>query len=315
VTAAVVITLLVSLVFAAVGPTLGRRLPPATATRLLAVASALVAGCTVFVAGVTAFTWIGQLGPVAAVGDWSPAQVRSYDPIPTAVAAACTVLIFPAAAWWLTVAVGRCRELIAVHRICRQLPADGTLVVLPDERRDAFTIPQPLGRIVVTSGLLHALNGEERRMVLAHETSHLVHRHAWWLLVADLAAAANPALLPTAAAVARAAERWADEDAAATIGDRRAAARALARAALLTRSADPPAGLVLASASGDVPARVQALLAPPMPRRPAWVAALALLLAVLAAATMMVQMRGEQLFENASNDATTQAPAVHSLAR
>src|SRR5262249_42248568 len=55
---------------------------------------------------------------------------------------------------------------------------------------------------------------------------HLVHRHAWWLLGADLAAAANPLLRPTAAVIGQAVERWADEDAAASIGDRRAAAPA-----------------------------------------------------------------------------------------
>jgi hypothetical protein len=46
-------------------------------------------------------------------------------------------------------------------------------------------------------------------VVLAHETSHLLHNHAWWLLAADLAAAANPLLRPTARTAARCVERWA----------------------------------------------------------------------------------------------------------
>jgi Zn-dependent protease with chaperone function len=306
--AAVLIAVAVSLLVAAAGPRLGRRLPPATAARLLAVASVLVAGCTVFVAGVLAFTWVGQLAPVAALGEWSATELRAADPIPTTVAAACTILLLPAATWWLTVVARRCRELIAVHRTCRHLPAAGTLIVVADERPDAFTTPQPAGRIVVTTGLLHALTGDERRVVLAHETSHLRHRHAWWLLAADLAAAANPLLRPTAAAVARAIERWADEDAATSVGDRRVAARALARTALLTRNPGLAARLTLAATGGDVPARVRALLAPPPPRRPASVAALTALLAVLAAATVMVQHRGEQLFEHASRHPAAAAP-------
>jgi Zn-dependent protease with chaperone function len=283
--AAVIIAVAVSLLVAAAGPMLARRLPLAAATRLLAAASVLVAGCSVFVLGVLAFTWIGQLAPVAAFGEWSAAQLRSADPIPIEVAATSAALLPIAAAWWLTVVARRCRELLAVHRSCRHLRAAGTLVVVDDQRPEAFTTPQPAGRIVVTTGLLQALNGDERRVVLAHETSHLVHRHAWWVLSTDLAAAANPLLRPTATAVARAVERWADEDAATTVGDRRVVARALARAALLTRN--PDLAGQLAATGGDVPARVRALLAAPPPRRPASVAALAALLAVLAAATVI----------------------------
>jgi Zn-dependent protease with chaperone function len=173
--------------------------------------------------------------------------------------------------------------------------------VVDDQRPDAFTTPQPAGRIVVTPGLLHALTDQERRVVLAHEASHLLHRHAWWLLAADLAAAANPLLRPTARAAARCVERWADEDAATTTGDRRAAARALARTALLTRNPDLAGRLALSATGGNVPARVRALMAPPPPARPASVAVLAALLLVLCAATVTVQHRGEQLFEHAGH--------------
>jgi Zn-dependent protease with chaperone function len=295
--AAVLVALAVSLLVAAAGPGLGRRLPPAAATRLLVPASVLVAACSVLVLGVTAFTWVGQLPPIAALGQWSAADLRSADPIPTGIAAASAALLLPAAGWWLVVVAHRCRALIAVHRSCRHLTAPGALVVLDDRRPEAFTTPQPAGRIVVTTGLLRALNGDERRVVLAHETSHLLHRHTWWLLAADLAAAANPLLRPTARAAARCVERWADEDAATTVGDRRMAARALARTALLTRN--PDLAGTLAATGGDVPTRVRALLAPPPPRRPASVAAVAALLLVLSIATIVVQHRGEQLFEHA----------------
>jgi Zn-dependent protease with chaperone function len=244
-----------SLLVAATGPMLGRRLPPAAGTRLLVVASVLVAGCSVFVLGVMAFTWIGQLPLIATYGEWSAADLRSADPIPIEAAVTSVVLLLPAAAWWLIVATGRCRALVATHRSGRHLTAAGTLVVVQEQRPDAFTTPQPAGRIVVTTGLLRALTHDERRVVLAHETSHLLHRHTWWLLTADLAAAANPLLRPTARATARCVERWADEDAATTIGDRRATARALARTALLTRDSELAGRLVLTATGGDVPTR------------------------------------------------------------
>jgi Zn-dependent protease with chaperone function len=254
---AVVIALAVSLLVAIAGPVGSRRLPPAVAARLLVAASVLVAGCSVFVLGVMAFTWVGQLPAVAAPGEWSVGTLRSTDPIPTGVAAASVLLLLPAAAWWLAVVVRRCHALVAVYRACRTLHGPGALVVVDDERPDAFTTPQPAGRIVVTSGLLRSLSPDERRVVLAHETSHLLHRHAWWLLAADLAAAANPLLRPTAAATARCVERWADEEAAAAVGDRPAAARALARVALLTH--DDPRGdrFGLAATGSGVPERVR----------------------------------------------------------
>ena len=69
-------------------------------------------------------------------------------------------------------------------------------------------------------------------MLIAHEQSHRAHRHTWWTLAADLAAAVNPPLRPTARGVRDATERWADKDAA-RITDRRLVAATIARVALL----------------------------------------------------------------------------------
>src|SRR5262245_60567735 len=114
--AAVLVAVVVSLALTTCGPLLGRGLPPAAATRLLAVGCVVVAGCTVFIAGVLAFTWIGQLPPLAAFGRWSVTDLRAADPIPTEIAAGCTVLLVPAATWWLLVAARRVRQLILLHR-------------------------------------------------------------------------------------------------------------------------------------------------------------------------------------------------------
>src|SRR5256885_2066747 len=104
--------------------------------------------------------------------------------------------------------------------------------------------------------------GQPGRALLAHEAAHLAHRHVWWLLAAELAGAANPVLAPTVRAITHTVERWADEDAARAVTDRRLVARTLARTALLIRAA--PAGPVgLTAVGGDVPERGRALLEPP----------------------------------------------------
>jgi beta-lactamase regulating signal transducer with metallopeptidase domain len=137
-------------------------------------------------------------------------------------------------------------------------------------------------------------------VVLAHETSHRDHRHPWWVLAAELAAAVNPLLTPTARTVAQAVERWADEDAAAALADRALAARTLARTALLmhqrpTRAPRTALGVLTA----DVPTRVQALLAPPPRRRPAVVTLLVALALLCTFGAVAVQHAGERLFEHA----------------
>lgn len=312
---ALILALVGALAFAALAPALGRRLPPATATRLLVPASALVAGSTVFVLGAAAFTWMGQFPEVAEEGSWSPAALGTLTPIPAAPAALCALLLLLAAAWATIVAVRHGRAVVDVHRMCRHQQPVGGLVVVDSPLPDAFATPQPAGRIVVTTGLLRALTPAERRIVLAHEASHLAHRHAWWIMGADLAAAVNPLLRPTARTVAHGAERWADEDAASDVGDRRCVARTVARVALLRQAAlrgQTTGSAGPAATGGNVPDRVRALLAPPPPRRPAVVASLVALLIATGLATTAVQHTGEELFEQA---ATGHPPAAATTTR
>jgi Zn-dependent protease with chaperone function len=114
---------------------------------------------------------------------------------------------------------------------------------------------------VVTTALLAGLRPAERRALFAHERAHLAARHHRFLLIARLAADANPFLRPLRTAVSYTTERWADEEAARTVGDRRTVARAIGRAALISRPAPGPAfaGFAL---PGPVPRRVAALLGP-----------------------------------------------------
>ncbi|WP_156179035.1 M56 family metallopeptidase, partial [Saccharothrix sp. ST-888] len=175
----------------------------------------------------------------------------------------------------------------------------GALTVLDDDRADAFALPGPLarpadpGRIVVTTGMLRALTGPERAVLLAHEQAHLKARHHLFLAATEYAAVLHPALRPLRAPLGYQLERWADEVAAQVTGDRTLTARAVGRAALAAAGAPRPDRPRLAPAahSGPVPRRVAALLTPPRPLhrtagRTAAALALAACLALTASASL-----------------------------
>ncbi|MFD3876581.1 M56 family metallopeptidase [Streptomyces microflavus] len=152
---------------------------------------------------------------------------------------------------------------------------DGDVLVVPGSDVDAFALPGYRGRrsrVVVTSGMVRSLKEGEREVLLAHERAHLAGRHHLLSAVVDLAAVVHPALRSLREALVFHLERWADEDAAATVGDRRVAAVAIARAALAGTSHGRVSRYPLLSAtSGPVPLRVEALLLPEpvAPRGPA----------------------------------------------
>lgn len=139
---------------------------------------------------------------------------------------------------------------------------DAELAVLRDDHPDAYALPGRPGRIVVTTGMLHALDAEEREALFAHERAHLRGRHHLFLGVAELAALVHPALTALREPLGYALERAADEAAAEAVGDRRLVGRAIGRAALAAHAA--PASrrprAALAAAAGPVPRRVAALL-------------------------------------------------------
>ncbi|MFJ2112642.1 MULTISPECIES: M56 family metallopeptidase [unclassified Streptomyces] len=141
---------------------------------------------------------------------------------------------------------------------------DGELAVVRDAVPDAYALPGRPGRIVVTTGMLRALEPAEREALFAHERAHLRGRHHLFLLAAEAAARCHPALRALREPLGYALERDADETAAAAVGDRRLAARAIGRAALAARRSRTAApvrpGSVPAATAGPVPRRVAALL-------------------------------------------------------
>jgi Zn-dependent protease with chaperone function len=274
---AVYVPLLVPVLAALAAWPLARRLPPAVATWLLTALSLALALASVTVLAMLAASALIAAPAVASLGHLSAAVFSAGDAVPRPVAVAAGALLALAA-----VAAGRAlwqrvTAIAAAHRQARSLPGTGPVVVTDDPAADAYTIPGWPCRVVITQGMLDALSGAERQVLLAHEHAHARGSHYLFTSAARLAAAANPLLRPLAAAVGYAAERWADERAAAQAGDRALAARAIARAALAATAAPPRRDAALEALGvlgaghrgpGPVPRRVAALLAPPP--GPAW---------------------------------------------
>lgn len=279
------IPLVASVLLACASGGLSRRLSPRAAASLLTLLALATSAATGVVLCLAAFSAVAQQPVVAAVGGWSRATWRPWDQLP----ARWGVLAAPVAAGLLA---GACvylarisRELVQARRACRRLDVgDDKLVITRDEHPTAYTVPAGTGAIVISTGMLRLLSADERRALLAHEAAHLRHHHASYILLAQLAAAANPLLRPLARNVRLAVELWADQDAAEEVGDRRIVARALARASLAASRRDRSPGMALAIAETDVSARVRALTSRPPRLRP-WAVAVALTLTLASSMT------------------------------
>jgi hypothetical protein len=250
---------LVAVAVAVVAASAMRGAAPRLAVPLLAVLASLAgAGAVAALLGLAMGT--GAVPGIAGVVRWcTPLEPSDgHVPWPVGVGAA-TVLV---------VGARRVHRLRTRTRSVRDAAsaAPGPLVVLPVDRPEAYAVPlHDGGRIVVSTGMLRALDADERRVLLAHERAHLDHRHHRYLATGEIASAMVPPLAVLARRIRFATERWADETAAAEVGDRKLVARALARAALAA-DGEPTTG-VLAFGRGDMPRRVEALLQDPPARR------------------------------------------------
>jgi Zn-dependent protease with chaperone function len=275
-----------SLLLALTAGGLSRRLSPPVAAPLLTLTALATSLATGILLCLAAFTALARDPLVASLGGWPDDRWHPWAGLPAVwgVAAAVLAGILLASAVVYLARVGW--DLVRAHRACRQLTrADDQLMITPEEYPTAFTLPVPLrgGAIVVSTGMLRLLPADERRALLAHESAHLRRYHTGYVLLASLAAAANPLLRPAARQVRLAVELWADQLAAREVGDGRVVARALARASLAASRPQQPGGFRLAVAESDVSARVHALTHLPPRFRP-WAAASVLVLAVASSA-------------------------------
>lgn len=286
-------------------------LHPRTATLLLTAFATVMALCSTLCLALLMVVGTAQLPGNPLPDGWSDPEVRAavpYDEIAgkAAIPALVLVLAVCARALWHHHRVAR-----GARRALAALPAS-SVVVLPERKPYAYALPgRPRDRVVVTTALLHGLTSPERRALFAHERAHLTARHHRHLLAVRLAARANPFLRPLRAAVTCTAERWADEDAARSVGSRRVVARAIGKAALLSGGTTPafpgPAafatlpGTTGFASAGPVPRRVAALLGPaPVARTwpsvftsvglAAWGAAVGTLVSAMSSANSAVTM-------------------------
>ena len=228
-----------------------RRLKPSIAAPALASVSAATALAIVWSVVLLAIGFLARLAWLADLALWCPTVSVARDAVPPAAGAASLPLL---------VAMGA--SLIQSRRRIRTsttgVRVDTELLVLPTPEPVAYAVPGHPGHIVVSAGMLRALDDDERRVLLAHERAHLRHQHHRYVRLADLSASLAPFLAPLATRVRFATERWADEEAASEVGDRRLVARALAHAALESAALPAPE---MAFRGLGVPARVEALLA------------------------------------------------------
>ncbi|MFI0237471.1 M48 family metalloprotease [Streptomyces sp. NPDC016845] len=236
-----------------------RHLHPRAATLLLTAAAATLAVCSTLSLALLAIVGTAQLPGNPLPDGWAAPEVRAAVPHDEVVGKAAIA--------GLAAAVTACAALLRHrHRTTRRavralagLPPHRRVTILPDPTPYALTLPN--GRIIVSTGMLKGLQSPERRALFAHERAHRSAHHHRHLLLTGLAARANPFLRPLHTSVTYTVERWADEEAARVVGDRRTTARAVGKAALL--GAPTLLGIPFAAPPGPVPRRVAALLAPP----------------------------------------------------
>ncbi|WP_428952313.1 M56 family metallopeptidase [Streptomyces sp. cg35] len=236
-----------------------RHLHPRAATLLLTAVGVVLGLCSTLCLGLLAVVGTAQLPGNPLPDGWADPEVREAVPhdevVGKAAVGALGAVLTSCAAFLLH----RRRTARQAARALAGLPPRRRIAVLPDRMPYAHTLPD--GRIVVSTGMLAGLKSAERRALFAHERAHLAAGHHRHLLLVGLAARANPFLRPLRTSVTYTVERWADEEAARTVGDRRLTARAVGKAALLTPR--PLPALPAFATPGPVPRRVAALLGPP----------------------------------------------------
>ncbi|WP_328535741.1 M56 family metallopeptidase [Streptomyces sp. NBC_00344] len=234
---------------------------PRHAVRLLAATALFLGVCSTAALGLLVTAGALRLPPVAALGRLIRPP-SGGGPLPVIAAVAAATLIGVCVIALVRTVLRQRAELHEARRLVGAAAHTGELAVLRDDGPDAYALPGRPGRIVVTTGMLQALDPAEREALFAHERAHLAGRHHLFLAVAELAALCHPALRGLRMPLGYALERCADEAAAGAVGDRSLAARAIGRAALAAHDGVPACrpSVVLAATAGPVPRRVAALL-------------------------------------------------------
>ena len=254
---AAIVALVVAMTTAVAALLVPRRMRPDTAARLITALVLLSFGAAIWTMLLVVTANIVQMHGVAERLAWCSDIVTRHR-------GSFTPIGFVAVGTAATAAASAARVRVRQHR--QRAYGDGEeLAVIVSEQPVAYALPGRPGQVVVSTGMLRSLDPHERRVLLAHERSHLRRGHHRYIRLTELAAAAMPLLRPLNSRLRFAVERWADEDAADETGDRALVACAIARAALASHSS-PRLGLAIADAG--VVERVEIMLAGPTSRSP-----------------------------------------------
>ncbi|MBG0568837.1 M56 family metallopeptidase [Actinoplanes aureus] len=240
-----------------------RMRPQAALTFLVAAIAAAAAACLVTLIAF-ALKAAAELPVTGELFHFSDRYVRA-DTAQVPWVSWLSVAMLALAAAGLVRAWARHRRDVRFARRYTDLPVTDGLVLLDDDRAEAFAVPGGDGRIVVTTGMRAALDDTQYAALLAHERAHLTGRHHRLVLIARLSAAVHPAFRRLTRRIDYLVERAADERAATELDDRRAVAHAIGAAALVSVGAT---GLRMAPSASDlrragaVPRRVASLLTP-----------------------------------------------------
>jgi hypothetical protein len=306
-TVAVYLPLLLALLLAVTARLIAARGTPGAGAWTLTISAVIAAACSTWSLILLALTALDDLPPLSSLDEQPMLQLP--EPVPGPIALAAGLLL----AWGGWRLLRDARRRITTNRDLRAIGEPGQDLVIADWPTPmAIAVPGATrpgrrsdgggrgkqgdrgrqadregrrGRLIVTTGILRILDADERRVVLAHERAHLARRHHRLTTATAAAAALNPLLIPVRETVAYLVERWADEDAAAEVGDRDLTARAVARAALATTGTQPARALGIDG--GPAVRRVRALTSPaPAPRRRRLIAPILLSAALLAVAAV-----------------------------
>lgn len=246
---AALIPLAVALVLAAVVGATHRWFPPALAARALLATMVVVVAAAAPTVWLLAGGYVAHLPPARAALVWCGDPFGHHQPISPWVGVPALLVT--------VTGLLRARTVLRAYRsVCNHRPS--RVEVAEHDAPFAYTVPGRGGQVVLSSGLLALLDDAEQSVVLAHEHAHASHRHDRYMLVSELAVSVVPVLLPLSRRMLYALERWADEAAVGTCGDRGFVARTLGKVALQRVA---PAGALAVGALG-VPGRVAALLGP-----------------------------------------------------
>jgi Zn-dependent protease with chaperone function len=242
------------------GPQLLQSVRPDVATWALSAYSAVAAAAGTVMLTLLALPLLGRSDALTDRAHWSSAVLARDGLAGEGVALVALIALVALLGHTLKQLWRQQRAFRAAVRLANRLGRNaGGLIVTPDPAVDAFALGGRARLIVATEGLMKTLSAEQRRAVLAHERSHLDHRHHRHLVVVTVAATLNPLLWRLPEAMRYLVERWADEDSAYATS-RRVTADALAAVADGDERCQPTAAL--AAAASSVSRRIAMLEAP-----------------------------------------------------